>query len=404
MKVLVFNVRYSPNLGDGILALCLENALRRAAPELTVETIDLAGRETYDGAGDRRRLALTMLGWLPSGIRRLLVERALARRLDLLKKAWLPRIAAADAVVIGGGNLFQDDDLNFPLKVGAVLECARQVRRPVGVFAVGVGGHWSKRAQTLFGQIRACKVFHLSVRDKAAGDNWRRHFDGWRSAKILPDPGLLARDLIAAPQPGGGRGAPMIGICVTHPVILRRHSEGGRGSIPLLKAAQYGALVRWLSKAGCRVTLFTNGATEDQRFLESIARKLPAGAARLPGLTVAPPPRTPEDLVALIGTFDAVAAHRLHACIVAYALAVPHVGFGWDRKVESFFRAVGRERFFLSGKGVGVEQIGGCILAAMRDGIAEEAHARHFIEARAAVALLARDLAAAVEPAFVEQV
>ncbi|EKF18440.1 polysaccharide pyruvyl transferase, partial [Nitratireductor pacificus pht-3B] len=71
MKLLVFNVRYSPNLGDGVLALCLEAALRQAVPGLTVETIDLAGRDAYGAAGGaRRRQALTLLGWLPAGLRR----------------------------------------------------------------------------------------------------------------------------------------------------------------------------------------------------------------------------------------------------------------------------------------------------------------------------------------------
>ncbi|EKF19959.1 polysaccharide pyruvyl transferase [Nitratireductor pacificus pht-3B] len=332
---------------------------------------------------------------MPAGLRRLVVERVLARRLASLKKTWLARMAAADAVVIGGGNLFQDDDLNFPLKVGAVLECARRSGRPVGVFAVGVGGYWSRRAKQLFGQLRDCDVFHLSVRDREAAGNWQRHFDGWRAARVVPDPGLLARSLAAAAVPRGDAASPMIGICVTHPVILRRH---GGGAIPLLKAADYTALVRWLLQAGCGVTLFTNGATEDQRFLEQVAVTLPAGAA------VAPPPRAPEDLVALIGGFDGVAAHRLHACIVAYALGVPHVGFGWDGKVESFFQAVGRQRFFMSGEDAGAERIGERMLEAVRTGIPEEALARHFIEARSAVALLARDLLSATQSGLVERV
>ena len=42
MKILVFNVKYSENLGDGLLADCIEETLRAEGGE--VETLDLAGR------------------------------------------------------------------------------------------------------------------------------------------------------------------------------------------------------------------------------------------------------------------------------------------------------------------------------------------------------------------------
>jgi polysaccharide pyruvyl transferase WcaK-like protein len=35
-------------------------------------------------------------------------------------------------------------------------------------------------------------------------------------------------------------------------------------------------------------------------------------------------------------------AHRLHSNIAAFSYAVPHVGFAWDRKLESFLAFVGR--------------------------------------------------------------
>lgn len=68
MKVVVFNVKYSENLGDGLLAECVRSALASGRDEIEVETIDLAGRQAFaTGHGGRRRLALELLHRLPAG-------------------------------------------------------------------------------------------------------------------------------------------------------------------------------------------------------------------------------------------------------------------------------------------------------------------------------------------------
>ncbi len=55
MKIVVFNVKYSENLGDGLLAQCIEAGLIRGAGHIEVETIDLAGREGFGMGGSGRR-------------------------------------------------------------------------------------------------------------------------------------------------------------------------------------------------------------------------------------------------------------------------------------------------------------------------------------------------------------
>ncbi len=43
MRLALFNVRFSPNLGDGILSLCLEGELLKCGKNIAVECHDLAG-------------------------------------------------------------------------------------------------------------------------------------------------------------------------------------------------------------------------------------------------------------------------------------------------------------------------------------------------------------------------
>ena len=70
MKVAILNVKYSPNLGDGLLAECLECELRRHHPCIELIPIDLAGRTKYDRHGRHRAAAMRTLEWLPQPLRR----------------------------------------------------------------------------------------------------------------------------------------------------------------------------------------------------------------------------------------------------------------------------------------------------------------------------------------------
>lgn len=367
MKIVIFNVRYSPNLGDSVLAECLERRLGVSLPGAEIETLDLAGRTAYGIADARRSGALRLLRAMPPPVRRMLVARVLGSRLAALRALWRGKIAGADAVVIGGGNLFQDDDLNFPLKIAQVLELCREENCPVAIHAVGVGRHWSRRAATLFDTLRTCNVLGVSVRDHGARQNWEEHFPDWPSPNIAPDPALTLRVEMHAMR---DRARPLVGLCVTHPLVLRRHASVSTQDIPLGTVQGYGALAEWLMDAGCDVVFFTNGAVEDQACLEQIRNTLFRAKSRAPDrCSFAERPNTPQELIALLGTLDAVAAHRLHACITAYALGVPPVGLGWDQKVESFFQLIGREPFFVSAHKGDVEMIGERILTTLGEGI-----------------------------------
>ncbi|GEO86870.1 MULTISPECIES: polysaccharide pyruvyl transferase family protein [Alphaproteobacteria] len=250
MKVAVFNVKFSENLGDGILAQCLEKALCSQS-RVEVETIDLAGRTDFGATSAHRRIAVRVLHVLPFFARRLAVTHALRSRLRVLGDEWDDRIADANAVVIGGGNLFQDDDLNFPLKIGTLLDCVRRSGKPLAIHAVGVGGTWSRRAHELFHRVENTNLVYLSVRDAASRDNWRRHFPGGQIPAVVPDPGLFARDLVTTGAVASTNdGERVTGICVTDPLILVRHSGRRTRGICFGTVGEYVDLVRLLVSRG----------------------------------------------------------------------------------------------------------------------------------------------------------
>ncbi len=391
MKIVIFNVKYSENLGDGILAQCLETALARGMATPDVTTIDLAGRTAFGtGGGGRRRQVLKVLQALPSALRRLVVRRALAPKLRRLQVEWQNAIDAADAVVIGGGNLFQDDDLNFPLKVGAALDCIRRSGKPLAIYAVGASRDWSHQARQLFGAIENCQLVHVSVRDTIASGNWIGHFPAGPHAEILPDPGLLIRDIVETQDIEASKiDDRPIGICVTDPLILRRHSSRQAHGIPFRHADDYRHLLGLLLDAGYRICLFTNGAQEDQAFARRIldANAL-VGHIDSGELHLAARPKTPQDLVRIIASTQVILAHRLHACIAAYSLGVPPVGLGWDPKVDGFFQFIGHSDHFAGDATISAQQVASLLEEAARRGIDPAIHAAVLDQARAGIAQL----------------
>ena len=284
MRIVIFNCKYSENLGDGLIAETLEATLRALRPGVDVHTCDLAGRTDYGQATmPSRSRALSVLSRLPQAARRQAVATVLGRRLPELREAWRARLRGADLAIFGGGQLFQDGDLNFPMKLGAAFELCADVKVPVAIHAVGVSREWSRRGTALFHRLLATDCLSVSVRDRNSQLSWAGHFRGTRLAQalVVPDPVLAM--LVKPPEPGSA-----VGLNVTDPLLLRYHS-GSRTQAGEI-ASMLRNVVRHVTARGREVVLFTNGASEDEAFLDQIVDGSPASEVRR-----APRPRVPAD-------------------------------------------------------------------------------------------------------------
>lgn len=369
-KVAVFNVKYSENLGDGMIAESIEQGLLGHEGIGEVTTLDLAGRWSYGTQATRgRKSKMQILGMMPGAMRRVVVKQALAGRISNLREDWARAIARADHVVIGGGHLFQDDDLNFPSKIGALLDICCDQQVPVSVYAVGVTDNWSAPAMELFGKLRLCRVSSISVRDAESQRNWAHHFSGadTQNASIALDPVLGLKKAASV------RHSKAIGLCITHPQLIAHHA----GVLPHDLLDFFADTVERLCGLGHDVVLFTNGAEEDKDACRLVASR--AAVARLISegrVSVDEDFSQPDELIALISRLQGVIAHRLHANIVAFASGIPSVGLGWDPKVESFFELTSRLPHFVPFDHVDSSLVVQRLLAALEEGIDAETRER----------------------------
>lgn len=345
-RVVLLNVKYSPNLGDGLLSECLERELLRNLPAgSSVESVDLAGRRRYDGSAGRGRAGImAILDSLPPMLRRVTSELML-RLLVLarLNRHYRAGLGNADVAIVGGGNLFSDADLNFPSKIAAALRQAARRRIPVLVHAVGVSPTWSNRGRQLFAHgLARCGLVAATVRDERSRTAWADHLGpkGLTGASVVVDPGVLAS--LHYPRAANEPDRRVIAFCITDPLAVRYHSaETATADL----GAWYADAISSLACRNFEVVLFTNGSPEDRNYLWQNAAewiRLAKGPVSV-GRSFA----TPADLAAFVSGCSAIVAHRMHACIAAYSFGVPAVGLAWDVKLESFFDLSGRRAHLL---------------------------------------------------------
>jgi polysaccharide pyruvyl transferase WcaK-like protein len=395
MRVAIFNVRFSPNLGDGLLAECLEKQLAKNIENLNVESIDLAGRERYDSGPSGRELKLKILQKLPRSLRQIVSLAALSLLARTkLRPMWRRRIIGLDAAIVGGGNLFADSDLNFPIKISSALAELKRLSIPVAIFGVGVTGGWSNLATRFFGSsLRSARLVSASVRDAMSQSMWKNSLSSWGvvDATIVCDPGLLASDHY--PRARREIGQRRVGFCITAPLAVRYHGESESYAVGLEE--WYGNAAAALSEVGWDVHLFTNGSPEDRACLASLGAHW---RERSPQLKIVEDFAVPGDLASFAGACDLLIAHRMHACIAAYSFGVPVIGLTWDRKLNSFFELIDREAYIIDPSKIDVDSLVALAQEAQNEGIDAALHSSLLARGRADVARLATILMQAAAP------
>ena len=338
MKIRLFNAKYSPNLGDGLLSECLENALQETNDKfLQVTSIDAAGRTEYDAGSTSRGTLLKYLHQLPDWLRRTVLWLPLRMKMN---KSWQPHYSRslhdADALVIGGGNLFTDMDLNFPTKIAGVIKSAKARNMPISIYGVGVSDEWSDAGLRLMeNAFRGASVEYVSVRDAASKQNFDRLFSRMvgRNADIVRDPGLL----ISRYVPSEGAQTEVVGINVMSAVAVRYHSATNIGDDALLD--WYSSFCNALANAGLKISLFSNASPEDVQFAKRLAPLLRRQSSPIDLYR----PKDPSELARFVAGCALVVAFRMHALIAAHSYGIPVIALKWDKKVEWFMESIGNK-------------------------------------------------------------
>lgn len=385
----IMNVKYSPNLGDGLLCECLEREIERILPSEAVASVDLAARQDYDGSAGGRALKVNILNRSPRTLRRSMLFAALPVYRTL---KWSPYYAGslvgARHLVLGGGNLLSDIDLNFPIKIEAALHHARRLSLPVHVYGVGVSSDWTGLGERLFRRAFSnIDLRSVTVRDERSRQAWDALLGDvtGRTADIAPDPGFLAAHNFA--RPTERHAGLTCGLGVMSFAALAYHGYSRLSDRGLL--GWYLDTARRLIEQGMRVVAFSNGSPEDTQYLLRLQAAMSNRSDEAFAIGI---PQTPIQLAATIASLDVIAAHRMHAIITAYAYEVPAISLAWDTKIEALSDLLGQPANLMDVASSSPREVVDAIFACQAQPIDQDRRSRIVSDARSGVERLCERL------------
>lgn len=348
MKIVIFAVPFSPNLGDGIIYECLKYAIERAFPGHSVDCCDISGRTGYINSQSNQEVrSRKFLAAIPPFIRPIfpLIRFAILSR-KKLKSHYNKNAKSACLAIIGGGQLFSDVALNFPIKISLLSNVLQNYDYPKIVYGVGVPKNISSTGRQLFkNSLSRIAPKLIATRDEESLSRINAIHDGCHKA-IVFDPAVIT-SLIYPPVNNSTKQRKNIGISVIAEAAVKLGRKSGPTGTHTIEF--YAAVGKILLSLGYEVTYISNGSFDDHAFLQEIQAKN-KDIANSQCVKFIDQPYTPKDLAETISVLDGLVADRLHANIIAYSYGIPSVGFSRDEKAPAFFDAVNRSKFCLDEK------------------------------------------------------
>lgn len=296
----------------------------------------LSGYYGYGNAGDEAVCAavlqtmrshggdpeITVLSGNPAATQRLHGAQAVPRG-DLARA-----LKSTDALFQGGGSLLQDaTSARSVFYYLWVLMAARRAKKPVFLFAQGVG---PLRRPAVRAAVRVVlnRVQAITVRDEAS-----RNLLARVGVRV---PVTVTADPVFALQPAPPERARELW-------AAQSLSDAGRtvgfalrawpGAPDLVETAARAAEL--LQQRGMDVVLFPMQRPADEDFATEVQRKMPRPAPMVRDVD------RPDELMALAGCMDMVVGMRLHALIFGAAMGVPLLGLSYDPKVDALLTRLG---------------------------------------------------------------
>lgn len=333
MKIALAGVPFSDNLGDLAIHRCLHGALQALRPDINLVSLDISARTSISSEGSRRKQWLVrILVLLPKRLRAYAVRLQLRRTRQARLGHYQNILEGCQSLLIGGGQLLQDNDANFPTKLSELIGVAQSLGIPYAFIAVGVANRWGAYSRKLLLQrLRAHPPVGVYVRDQVSQQAFTTNFPGDPDPVFCPDPALAANLHLIAPMPIRKRR--IIGLNLLEPEEAA-HLDGRDLSYARALRKSMKELVHSMA-AACKAEnaeflIFTNGAAGDNQCVAALT--LETGNQDCFHAV-----HSLEQLTGLISSLDCLLAFRLHASILASSYGVPVVGIEWDAKVKAFY-------------------------------------------------------------------
>lgn len=244
----------------------------------------------------------------------------------------------SDALIFGVGS-FKYGTQKLWIYFSIVIEEAQKLGIPIMINGVNIQKYSREdyRCQVLKKHVNYPCVKMISSRDGIKGVN-RLKKDYLTSNKInCKDVGDIAFWIPECYHIQKNENTELVGINLIDGNIFERYGYHFKEE-ELLE--YYCNILRILDNHKIAWKLFTNGLPVDNKFGMKVIKQYGSSKDTLHI------PHSEKELLEIIKDCKVVMGARLHACICAYALDIPVIGFIWDEKLISFTELVGIREYF----------------------------------------------------------
>lgn len=255
-------------------------------------------------------------------------------------KAYKTAIEDADMIIFGAGS-FKYGTQKLWAYYSLTIDIAKKQKIPVMFNAMNIqkynAADW--RCRFLQSHLNSECVKVITSRDGAAGVERLRNDYHINNGILCAGVGDVAFWIPECYKVQRKQMNETIGINLIYGNIFKRYGS----SLPekeLIKT--YVDLLKKLDNENLEWELFTNGLPSDYKFGIKLLKLYGNTHKKIKV------PKSDTDLVGMISGYKVILGARLHACICAYSLGVPFIGFIWDEKLYYFSKMAHLEKHFVS--------------------------------------------------------
>ena len=329
MKICIFSLYKSENLGEMVYTECLKKMLEQNIPGVDVQLVDIHGRD----ATQHRPNGIILRGLKKLGASSLEKKLRFAKENDFLRNYYSERVRGAKAVIIPGGGYIKctpksANDRSYRYNEYFAIMADVCEENNIGLYYNAVGHTINRNEEN---EIKAWKktfsmpaVQYVSCRDEL--DFFKKVY---KDTRLVCCTAAYSATLYGFER---DKHSNTIGIGVIRQDAFEDYGyKVSREDLIRF----YIDLIHELEDRGHCVKLFTNGLTRDYEFGRTIAEKY--GNRDL----LVNRPVTVEELLGTISSFKGVIVSRMHAAIIAYSFDIPAVCLCWNNKHLGFMRSAG---------------------------------------------------------------
>lgn len=252
----------------------------------------------------------------------------------------------SDAVIIGGGGIFQDIYNYYPIPFfTSMAVLARLFRKQLLLHSVGIGPICNFISRKLC-RIAANSAHAISVRD-AESKELLQEIGVNRGIQVSADPVFLLKSMcrdkieMHMDMQRTDKEVPRVGVCVQNLLFWSQEN----------KKALAHTLDILVNQKNVRIVLLPFGVYQDNWFHQETSEPVDIAASReLAGMLKSKPPvftsyTTPEEIMAVIGGLDLMISMRLHGIIMGISMGVPVIALTYvnETKIKNLMKRIGLE-------------------------------------------------------------